>query len=51
MIINIIKLPSNKAPRPDKITNTKLKNLPIKTIIQIYYVYEACLKLTYYPMD
>lgn len=52
MIINIIKkFPSNKAPGLDKITNTKLKNLPIKIIIQIYYIYKACLKLAYYPMD
>ena len=50
MIINIIKkLPSNKAPGPDKIPNTKLKNLPIKIIIQIYYIYKACLKLAYCP--
>ena len=45
----IKKLPSNKAPGLDKITTMSLKKLPIKPIVQIYYIFKACLKLSYFP--
>ena len=45
----IMKLPNNKAPGPGKITVTKLKNLPNKPIVQLYYIYKACFKLSYFP--
>ena len=49
-IKNIIrKLPNNKAPGLDKITLLKLKNLPNKPVTQLYYIYEACIKLDYFP--
>ena len=44
----IKKLPSNKAPGPDTITTTALKKLPIKPIVQIYYIFKVCLKLSYF---
>ena len=47
----IKKLPSNKAPGPDKITTTALKKLRIKPIVQIYYIFKACLKLFYFPTE
>ena len=50
MIKNIIKdLPNNKVPRPDRITAITLKKLTIKPIVQLYYIYKACLQLAYFP--
>lgn len=46
----ITKLPNNKAPGPDKISTTEqLKNLPKKIIAQIYYIFKACILLSYFP--
>ena len=45
----IRKSPNRKAPGPDKITATQLKNLPSKTIVQIYYIFKACLQISYFP--
>ena len=48
-IRNIIKhLPNNKAPGSDNITTDKLKNLPRKPIVQLSYIYKACLQITYF---
>ena len=50
LIRNIIrKLPGRKAPGPDKITTTQLKNLPGKAIVQIYYIIKSCLHISYFP--
>lgn len=46
-IIN--KLSNEKAPGPDKITAKKLKNLAKKTIVQIYYIFTACIRISYFP--
>ncbi|XP_043514183.1 uncharacterized protein LOC122530879 [Frieseomelitta varia] len=42
-------LPNNKAPGPDGITAEKIKNLPKKPLIQLYYIYKACLRTAYFP--
>lgn len=42
---------ANKAPGEDKITNKILKNLPKKSILQIYYILNQCLKLQYFPSN
>ena len=47
----IRKSPNRKAPGPDNITATQLKNLPSKTIVQIYYIFRACLQISYFPND
>ena len=45
LVNNLIKkLPNGKAPGPNKITTEKLKNLPKKTIAQIYYIFKACIQ-------
>lgn len=46
-IINRIK--AKKAPGHDKINNLTLKNLPRKAIIQLYYIFNSCIKLNYFP--
>lgn len=49
-IISIIKnSKSRKAPGPDNIQNIILKNLPKKMIVQLTYIFNACLKLTHFP--
>ena len=42
-------LPNGKAPGADKITAQQLKNLPRKTLVQLYYIFKSCLQLTYFP--
>ena len=46
----IDKLPTHKAPGPDKLTTEKFKNLPRKTIVQIYYIFKSCIQLSYFPL-
>lgn len=46
-IIN--KLHKTKAPGHDQITNLALKHLPKKTIVQLMYIFNACLKNCYFP--
>ena len=45
----IKKLPNEKAPGPDKITTQQLKNLPMKSIVQLYYILKSCLQTSYFP--
>ena len=42
----IMKLPNNKAPGPPQNSKISLKNKPI---VQLYYIYKACFKLSYFP--
>jgi hypothetical protein len=46
-IIN--KLPKNKSPGHDLITNLIIKNLPKKAIILLTYIYNSILRLSYFP--
>ena len=49
-VSNIIKnLKNNKSPGHDKITNKIIKNLPPKSIIWLTYIYNALLRLSYFP--
>ena len=45
----ISKLPNNKVPGPDKITTLEIKNLLQKSMVQVYYIFKACLLLSYFP--
>lgn len=47
-IIN--KLSNNKAPGHDLITNIILKNLPVKVLVYLVQVFNACLRLGYFPI-
>ena len=50
LVNNLIKkLPKRKAPGLDKITPEKLRNLPRKSIVQIYYILKACIHQAYFP--
>jgi len=40
----------NKSPGHDQISNKILKNLPAKTIIQLTHIYNATLRLSYFPL-
>lgn len=42
-------LKNNKSPGHDKINNKLLKNIPPKTIILLTYIYNATLRLSYFP--
>jgi len=46
----IKKLHNKKAPGYDWITNLTAKNLPKKTIILLSYIYNAILRLSYFPL-
>lgn len=46
----INKTKPRKAPGPDGIQNILLKNLPKKAIVQIMYVINTCLKMSYFPI-
>ena len=49
-VSNLIKkLPKRKAPGLDKITPEKLRNLPRKSIVQIYYIFKASIHHAYFP--
>ena len=45
----IKKFKNNKAPGLDNIPNVALKNLDSKALIQLTHIYNACLKLAYFP--
>lgn len=45
----IRRLKNNKAPGPDQIPNVLLKKLPLKAIVYITYIFNACLHLSYFP--
>lgn len=49
-IITLIrKLSANKAPGDDKISNKIIKNCPRKVIVQLYYIFNSCLKFQHFP--
>lgn len=43
------RLRSGKAPGEDDIQSILLNNLPRKVIAQMYYIYNSCLRLQYFP--
>lgn len=45
----IKKTKSKKAPGPDGIQNILLKNLPKKVIVQLMYVFNTCMLISYFP--
>lgn len=47
----IKKLGNKKAPGEDAIRNTAIKNLPQKAILKLYYILNACLKMSYFPSN
>jgi hypothetical protein len=50
-IFSIIKsLKINKSPGHDQISNKMVKNFPAKTIIQLSHIYNATLRLSYFPL-
>lgn len=49
-IKNILKsLPTKKAPGPDKLENIILKNSSKKSIVQLHYIINAIIRLSYFP--
>ncbi|XP_017795868.1 PREDICTED: RNA-directed DNA polymerase from mobile element jockey-like, partial [Habropoda laboriosa] len=49
LITQLIRPLKNKAPEPDKITATQIKNLPRRPILQLYYIYRYAYKHSYFP--
>jgi hypothetical protein len=45
----IKKLPNNKAPGLDNITNRMVKNFTHKTVVQLHYIINATIKLQHFP--
>lgn len=49
-IVQLIKrLKNRKAPGADRISNQMLKRLPRKCIVLLTYIFNACIKLSYFP--
>lgn len=49
-IVGIIKkLANNKSPGHDLISNKVVKNLPMKSIVHLAHIYNAALRLSYFP--
>jgi ribonuclease HI len=48
---HINQLPPRKAPGPDQITNTTLKNLPKQVIAYLTHIYQHCILLSYVPIN
>ncbi len=48
---HINQLPPRKAPGPDQITNTTLKNLPKQVIVYLTHIYQHCILLSYVPLN
>lgn len=47
MIIN--KLENKKSPGIDKIPNLQIKNIPVKIVAQLLYIFNYCLTISYFP--
>lgn len=51
-LLSIIKsLKNYKAPGPDKLQNILIKKLPRKAIVMLNFIFNACLKTSYFPNE